>query len=82
MVEIQQMFIHGHKLLEFHILHANNILPIILIMEYYFAKKLINVKIAPGLHVQLVNPVKTNAGLLISRSTMFPITLKYLDQIR
>jgi len=79
---IHLMFMHGHKLMEFLILHANNTLPTILIMEYYFAKKLINVKIAPGLHVQLVNPVKTNAGPLISRSTMFPITPKYLDQIR
>jgi hypothetical protein len=75
---IHLMFMHGHKLMEFLILHANNTLHTMAII----AQILINAKIAPGLHVQLVNPVKTNAGLLISRSTMFPITLKYLDQIR
>jgi hypothetical protein len=75
---IHLMFMHGHKLMEFLILHVNNTLPTMVII----AQILINAKIAPGLHVQLVNPVKTNAGLLISRSTMFPITLKYLDQIR
>ncbi len=75
---IHLMFMHGHKLMEFLILHVNNTLPTMVII----AQILINAKIAPGLHVQLVNPVKTNAGPLISRSTMFPITLKYLDQIR
>jgi hypothetical protein len=72
-----QMYMHTHKFLESHIHHASNTQLTTSTVEC--APLLIFVKIAHGHLAQLDKLVKTNAGLLTTRSIMFLILLKLLE---